>query len=198
MIASRTSVILLLCASIFNVMNVVLWVKQRREKTSLSAPRRTYSHKGHDYPELLPLPHDIETMLVPVEESVHYSPLGTASDVEWLALAEPSFGYVRLGPDDRVFVVTMFHELHCLRMLNLAFSPNTTAFAHVTHCLNYLRQEALCLPDLALEPGDFEKRDLDMERSHGLHECRDWSVVQDTASRNFESWSAKTGYSARS
>lgn len=131
-----------------------------------------------------------------MEETVHYTPLGSATDAEWLSLSTPGFGYVRLGPENRTFVVTMFHELHCLRMLNLAFAPNMTSFPHVKHCLNYLRQGILCSPDLALEPGDFEEKDLEVERTHGVHECKDWPPIYNFVAQNYDGWSKDAGYGA--
>ena len=135
------------------------------------------------------LPRDVDTVLVPVEESVHYAILGARADREWLSLAEPSFGYVRLGPKDRVFVVTMFHELHCLRMLNRAFSklPGATV-GHIKHCLNYIRQGILCQPDLTLEPGNFEDRDFSVERIGGTHTCRDWTELYDAVEDTWAEW----------
>lgn len=155
----------------------------------------TLAYKGHDYPELLPLPQDPQLIALLLEETVHYTPLGATSDAEWLSLATPGFGYVRLGPEDRTFVVTMFHELHCLRMLNLAFTPNITSLPHATHCLNYLRQSILCSPDLALEPGDFEESDFEVDRTHGVHECKDWVPIYHFVAQNYDMWSDKTGYS---
>lgn len=154
------------------------------------------AYKGHDYPELLPLPHEPQRISLLMEETVHYTPLGSATDAEWLSLSTPGFGYVRLGPENRTFVVTMFHELHCLRMLNLAFAPNMTSFPHVKHCLNYLRQGILCSPDLALEPGDFEEKDLEVERTHGVHECKDWPPIYNFVAQNYDGWSKEAGYGA--
>ncbi|OSC96431.1 hypothetical protein PYCCODRAFT_1472646 [Trametes coccinea BRFM310] len=153
------------------------------------------AYKGHDYPELLPLPHEVQTVLVPMDETVHYPAIGAPSDAEWLALTTPGFGYIRLGPEDRTFVVSMFHELHCLRMLNLAFNgPNYTSFAPVKHCLNYLRQNILCTPNLALEPGDFETKDFDVDRTHGVHECKNWDQIYEFVASNYDSFTNRTGY----
>ncbi len=81
-------------------------------------------------------------------------------------------------------------------MLNLAFAPNMTSFPHVKHCLNYLRQGILCSPDLALEPGDFEMQDFEVERTLGVHECKDWAPIYDFVARNYEVWSNETEYGA--
>ncbi|KAI0833600.1 hypothetical protein BC628DRAFT_1335283 [Trametes gibbosa] len=151
-----------------------------------------HSYKAHDRPELFPLPHEVDGVYQVLEESVHYLPLGSASDAEWLSLAQPGFGYVRLGPDNRTFVVSMYHEMHCLCMMNLAFSPSAVSLPHVKHCLNYLRQNIICTPDLALEWGDFETKDFDVERTHGVHECKDWAPIYSAVTDNYEAWQRQT------
>lgn len=111
------------------------------------------------------------------------------SDDEWFSLAPEEAGYTRLGKDGRLFMVTMFHELHCLRVLNLAFGKELVAKpGHIQHCLNYIRQSILCSPDLSLEPGDFEQRDFDTERTGALHMCRDWEVVYETMHETMVRW----------
>lgn len=125
------------------------------------------------------------------EESVHYQVQGLPSDWDWFSLAgyEVGLGYARLGPENRIFVVSMFHQMHCLRMLNLAFSKEPIAVPeHIHHCLNYLRQAALCGADLSLEPGDFEERDFAKQRTGARHKCKDWSKAYSTMERNFVEW----------
>ena len=55
------------------------------------------------------------------------------------------------------FVPTMFHELHCLWILNRGFDKGerlAVPLSHINHCLNYIRQGVMCQPDLTLEPDD--------------------------------------------
>lgn len=140
----------------------------------------TYTYRGHDFPETLPLLTLGQLPLVSMvaEESIQYPILGHSSDPEWFSLTTSEFGYVRLGPDGRLFIVSMFHQMHCLRVLNLAFSKARIATpGHIKHCLNYLRQAALCAADLTLEPGDFETKDYGVERTGATYTCRDWSSV---------------------
>ncbi|KAK0214240.1 hypothetical protein EDD85DRAFT_943265 [Armillaria nabsnona] len=93
-------------------------------------------------------------------------------------LTSLGMGFTHLGPDNRLFLAEMFHELHCMRMLNLAFARSRVASeAHNHHCLNYLRQQALCSADLTLEPGDFMERDFVLSRTGSMHVCHDWSAV---------------------
>ena len=150
------------------------------------------AYLGHDFPESLPLP-DLgsASLIIPVhdEETVHYPLLGNASDDEWSSLNSEGFGYVRLGEDHRLFMVTMYHELHCLRVLNLAFSKSPIASPdHIQHCLNYLRQGALCSPDLSLDPGNFEEKDFMVERTGAVHMCKNWEAVYEFMGQNIKDW----------
>ncbi|KIK54825.1 hypothetical protein GYMLUDRAFT_891503 [Collybiopsis luxurians FD-317 M1] len=162
--------------------------------SSLRNPRTTYSYLGHDFPKTLPLGHFGEALgfvTHTIEESSRYRLLGWASDNEWSALGGSSWGYVRLGTDSRIFVISMFHELHCLRLLNLAFDPsNIVGDGHISHCLNYLRQKILCQPDLTLEPADWKNRNFDRDRLGATHVCRNWEVVYNTMEENFGIWNS--------
>ncbi|KAI0663852.1 hypothetical protein C8Q70DRAFT_1050476 [Cubamyces menziesii] len=152
MISTSYAMLLLLAASMVNLAHITLWLRNSSQRPERSLARE-FSYKGHDHPELVPLPEDIPKVLVAMEETVHYPPLGNRSDAEWLSMAMPSFGYVRLGPEDRTFSLSILHELHCLRMLNLGLARDQSSLinlGHMKHCLNYLRQSTLCAPDLAL------------------------------------------------
>ncbi|KAH0584445.1 hypothetical protein H2248_009982 [Termitomyces sp. 'cryptogamus'] len=153
------------------------------------------AYRGHDYPENLPIG---SLPLVPMvaEETVHYPLLGLQSDAEWFSLTPSKFGYVQLGPENRLFSVSMFHQLHCLRMLNLAFGKARIATSgHVQHCLNYLRQAALCSADLTIEAGNFEDRDFATARTGATYMCKDWSLVYPFLEENGARW--KTDESER-
>lgn len=158
--------------------------------SNMDSPPLAYS--GHDFPQTLPL--DLPLVSLTVEESVHYTLLGDASDEEWFTLTpvDTGVGYVRLGPEDRLFGVSMMHELHCLRILNLAFGKAKIATPHhIKHCLGYIRQGVLCSPDLTLEPGNFEERDFDVERTGATHTCKDWSAVYSFMGENSARWDSK-------
>ncbi|KAH9051170.1 hypothetical protein EDB83DRAFT_2206435, partial [Lactarius deliciosus] len=61
---------------------------------------------------------------------------------------------------------------------------------HHQHCLNYLRQQALCHPDLTLEPGDFVRRKFGVDRVGQTHMCRDFDTAWDynATRRNWLDW----------
>jgi hypothetical protein len=148
-------------------------------------------YRGHDFPETLPLPilGELPVVSMVTEETVQYPTIGRFSDPEWFSLTSTDFGYVRLGPDGRLFIVSMFHQFHCLRVLNLAFSKARIATpGHLQHCLNYLRQAALCSADLTLEPGNFEDKDYRVEKTGATYTCRDWSIAYSTMEEYSIQW----------
>lgn len=153
------------------------------------------AYQGHEFPETLPLPSSARVLPViyhQVQESEEYPVSGLDSDPQWFSLTSSSFGYVRLGKSKRLFMVTMFHELHCLRILNLAFEPHHIESGHINHCLDYLRQAALCSADLTLEKGDFTQRDFASSNKTGeVHMCRDWRMVYQVMDDNLRDWVTK-------
>lgn len=148
----------------------------------------TFSWTGHDFPERLPLPRNLDTVLLTVEESAHFQ-LGADAEMIWRSPSMAAPAYCRLGPRHRLFTITMFHELHCLRILNRGFA-GAAHVAHVAHCLSYLRHGALCGADLTLERGDFARRNFSRDRAGAMHECRDWSLLYDVMADNWTRWSA--------
>ncbi|SJL17007.1 uncharacterized protein ARMOST_20547 [Armillaria ostoyae] len=136
---------------------------------------------GHDFSSSLPLPPSrspSDRVLLPVQETVHYSLSGDASDNEWSNLTSAGFGYAHLGPDSRLF--------------NFAFDRSPMARVdHVHHCLNYLRP--LCSADVTLEPGDFIERNLEGSRTGSVHVCRDWSALYDAMEDNWVQWEDVVG-----
>ncbi|EMD39078.1 hypothetical protein CERSUDRAFT_47511, partial [Gelatoporia subvermispora B] len=149
--------------------------------------------RGHDYPEALPLPYgELPLVQMTVEESVHYHLLGVGSHIEWYSYASANEGFVRLGKEDRLFTITMFHELHCLSMLSCAFrNTSRPTPQHIKHCLNYIRQGVLCATDLTLEPGDFETKDYQIERTGATFTCKDWNIVYSVMDEIYTRWENK-------
>jgi len=149
---------------------------------------------GDDTPPFSPLTLERKVEMV-VEESVHYAPGTPGGKDEWQYQRGFGFdGAGRLGADNRTFAVSLYHQEHCLlyfhtqladRRHRSGAAPRQDRSAHHQHCLNYLRQQALCHPDLTLEPGDFATRDFDVDRVGQRHVCRDFETAWD---RNTESW----------
>ena len=109
---------------------------------------------------------------------------------DWLSLFPKDHGYVSIGPDNRFFAVSMFHQLHCLNTLRVAAIRNNTEFGHITHCLNYLRQAILCQADVTLEESEVDTRPDGMLDTGATgvgvaHVCRDWTQVRQFVEKNY-------------
>lgn len=122
-------------------------------------------------------------MALTLHETVHfeYNYSDPTTFAEWYSLVNASkgFGRVRLGPEHRVFILTHYHELHCLRNIQfgLVDPDNPVFFHHVEHCLNYLR--ILCEATDMVEHGDFMKVDYDGKGklSGDTLVCHDWEML---------------------
>ncbi|EJD46591.1 hypothetical protein AURDEDRAFT_124014 [Auricularia subglabra TFB-10046 SS5] len=157
----------------------------------LKAPAVRKSGTGtycHDFPNQLPLDRELEMVYMLPEESAYY-PLGEAGNQAWSSFIPDGGVYCRLGPRHRLFIAAMFHELHCLQILNYGFGSGM-ALSHVMHCLTYLRHGALCSADLTLEPGDFTLRNFTRDRVGPAHLCRDWSQIYNAYEESRNTWEA--------
>ncbi|KAI0319587.1 hypothetical protein OF83DRAFT_768569 [Amylostereum chailletii] len=124
-----------------------------------------------------------------VEETVHYDQTHADGDLDWMASYPKGDGSVRTGPNHRAGYISMYHQLHCVQSLSKdVIVAKRSRWGHIQHCLNYLRQMALCRPDLTLEPGDFSMRNFTKDRTGALHVCKDWNLVHDALTRNWEEW----------
>ncbi|EJC99625.1 uncharacterized protein FOMMEDRAFT_93074, partial [Fomitiporia mediterranea MF3/22] len=120
-----------------------------------------------------------------VEETLHYPIEGPIALHDWASNKPVGAGFVRLGPNRRMFSISMAHQLHCLRIIRAALINETpTAFQHSHHCLNYIRQMTLCNPDLTLERFDPLDRDFEVDRVGATHVCKDWTAVYTAFSEN--------------
>ncbi|EJD41391.1 hypothetical protein AURDEDRAFT_115486 [Auricularia subglabra TFB-10046 SS5] len=160
------------------------------------APRHgNHSYVGDDHPLYLIAPDDMPKVALAIEESVHWE-LGDAGLEQW-ELYVKEHSWYKLGPNYHGFVVTMYHDIHCLRVLHRALfpviAPQHAAGGHAQHCLNYLRQMALCRPDLTLEPPDVLARQWDVDRSRSTHLCHDWSLAQRRGDEAQAAWLSAFG-----
>ena len=133
---------------------------------------------GDDFPSDLP----IEIPLVGLSVETGEDRLSLYDD-EWGTLF-PSDGFVRLGPNDRTFHVSVFHQLHCLDVIRVGFLTNQThALEHrIQHCLRYLRQILTCHADTTLEVDIRQVADGSWTHvANGVgsvHRCKDWTVLR--------------------
>ncbi|KAI0318246.1 hypothetical protein OF83DRAFT_1171268 [Amylostereum chailletii] len=162
-------------------------------------PERVYSYTGKDYPQAWQL--DLDTVHMSLEDSVHYSIDTPAGDAEWAALLPTGGAVIHLGPDQRPFTVSMFHELRCLDIVRrniVDFYADESPEAKIAqpkltrHCMNYIRQMILCRADMRLESvrAPYGHR---MTVSEVTHTCRDWTQVVEAAEENHEAFAARNG-----
>lgn len=155
--------------------------------SQLSAQRHSFSYTGDDFPNKLEM--KLDTVEMEFYDSVRYTINNTFSDRVWDSTNSESGGFIRLGPDMRVFSIAMFHQLHCVSRLQQGLKHNDGSSGqhhHIQHCLNYLRQLFLCSADTTLEPGNmmqFAEND-DKDSTTFIRECRDWSAIYDFSDRN--------------
>jgi len=141
----------------------------------------------------LPLP-STQGILMTVEDTDHFRLFGERADSEWLAVRPENDGYVHFGEERRIFATALAHEMHCIRILRLAVATPMRDKAHsehTIHCLNYLRQYALCNAGLTLEKFDPLESNFTSDRDHfgETHVCRkDWKVAYDEYAKKTKEW----------
>lgn len=142
-----------------------------------------------DFPQsLIPLSEHPYNARLTIEDTVHYQYNDTE---EWQSIFPPGGGFVRLGPEHRMFGISMFHQLHCLDKMRRAIlkePPTAWEKSHTQHCLNYVRQMILCASNLRLEDVKESPRGIKADGLGLEHECRDWSLPYVMATENHRDW----------
>ena len=134
----------------------------------------------------------LHNVAMTLQETVHYgmnlSDKTAEGDWETLAVAiKKGIGQVRLGPEKRLFGLTLQHQLHCLYWMHSGLLDSENPFNHhLRHCFNYMRQMLLCAAADSLEKGDFMSRDYDTERMGGELVCQDWNQLYDVLDDNHQ------------
>ncbi|CAL1697311.1 unnamed protein product [Somion occarium] len=127
------------------------------------------------------------------------SRLGLQSSAEDMRhLLPPGDGFVYLPDRDEHYIVSHYHQLHCLRSLRAYFINRDQLdegdIGHVDHCLIYLRQMVLCNVDLTLEPASHRQLTPDGRLTNAVtgvgitHRCKDWSQARQYMEENYEQW----------
>lgn len=148
---------------------------------------REYAFDQDIYPGFLPIVSGNPVEMI-LEESVHYSIDNVESQEEWIYTSPFGTGSYRPDGDYTSTFATMFHQLHCLRMFRTHITNPAAHIGHSRHCLNYLRQNALCAADTTLEPGDFTQRNFTIERQGSSRTCQDWRIVYSELQKNWVEW----------
>lgn len=137
----------------------------------------------------------LDTVAMTLQESVRFdlNASDPIADKEWelLSVIPEGFGRTRLGPEYRLFVITVYHQMHCLRKIQVGLLERDDPISthhHVLHCLNYLRQLFLCAAADSLEEGDFLEKNYEVDRVGDQLVCQDWERVYDVLDENYENW----------
>lgn len=150
---------------------------------SLLHTQRSSVHTGWidaDYPPELQV--HLPTVGLSIVEGPHFT---LHADADWGTIfPAPNEGFIQLGPHKRWFIPSIYHQLHCLDAIRVAYVVNGSyAPQHTQHCLRYLRQAVLCNADTTLEETEW------VENANGtmvpaadgvgmIHKCRDWTVLR--------------------
>ncbi|KAM5544693.1 hypothetical protein V8D89_001591 [Ganoderma adspersum] len=140
-----------------------------------------YTYVGEDYPAYHPI--DIPPAILTPENTIHYQIYTEEAAREWASIFPNGGGFLRLGPDGRLFGLALFHQMHCLARIRRAMSIRRSS-EHVHHCFNYLRQAIMCEANPTLEPviPILGRRSVNAEIPHA---CRDWTKVYELAEEQF-------------
>ena len=112
---------------------------------------------------------------------------------------------LHLGPDLRPFTLSMFHQLRCLDIVREVivdfFADNRTDAAYTrpalaAHCMDYLRQTAMCRADLTLE-SLWSNTSSKVTVSEITHTCKDWMAAYEAAEQNYEAYIGNLGRSSQ-
>jgi len=176
---SRTQMHLLtFCLLAIGVMNIsITFIRRPVESTCLSTARPRQSQDG-----VFALPPISTLVEMTVEDTAHFGFNDSRSDEEWDSISPHDNGPIFLGSPPERYMLTMFHQLHCLRYIHSALQDGELD-GHTAHCLNALRQLALChadtdlMPAPRLRPGETEPRNY-------VKVCKDWTQVYDIVEQN--------------
>ncbi|EKM58141.1 uncharacterized protein PHACADRAFT_252214 [Phanerochaete carnosa HHB-10118-sp] len=163
----------------FTIGNVLVTLRNLSRLNELlpSSMAKEYTWAGGDVPMELPVPY--EHAMVTFEDPGER--FGLYNDSEWGTLF-PTDGSIKGGQDNRTFLVSMVHQLHCLDVIRVGYVTNASDFrGHVEHCLQYLIQTIQCFADTTLEEDEMVL--VDGEWFHAVyvwgtqHKCRDRTAL---------------------
>ncbi|KAK0224464.1 hypothetical protein EDD85DRAFT_959612 [Armillaria nabsnona] len=181
---SKHKIAVVFCAvaavfSIWYTYTLICFVKNVQDGARMKR-KEAYRREGND---------DTSLVRMVVEDTVHFRHSNPTAQMEWKYSYPRGLGSFRAGPDHLAYFITTFHELHCVESLGkMLVTASNRDWGHTQHCLNMLRQLALCHPDLTLEPGDFMERNFTEERIGEEHICNDWEGVSDAGTHNWVEW----------
>ncbi|THU78136.1 hypothetical protein K435DRAFT_973653 [Dendrothele bispora CBS 962.96] len=179
--------ILFLCVLLFFKLCGIVWLKKASVNESKAKELAKHSYLGQDYPRLWNIDQS-KAVLLSLEETIHYQLDSVEADAEWAALY-PGGGMIYLGEQAQSFSLSMFHQLRCLDIFReeivrtSGLNGSVSASPLSQHCINYLRQTALCRAGVYLSPVLASPKP---KANPDVFVCRDWEEVYDAVRMNQE------------
>ncbi|KZT04598.1 uncharacterized protein LAESUDRAFT_813967 [Laetiporus sulphureus 93-53] len=172
------------------------WAREPQARST----RNEYTYEGADYPPTWDIASYDPVHMTLAATSHHYAldtPHGIAA---WNSTLPENRGLLYLGPEQRIFSISMFHQLRCLDIIRASLAvrlANRASYAETPsaldhHCMNYLRQMVSCRANDNLEPIAELKRD-GSTRWEVIHVCHDWTAVYNATMENYEDHLKATG-----
>ena len=132
-------------------------------------------------------------VVMSIEESTRYSVTAPEADLEWFWTSTlDDKHHIRVGPNHRMGIISLFHQQHCLGKLRIALAqesvPGGYIRNHCEHCLSFMREHILCAADITLESGDAFARNFTAERVTGERECMDVEAFYENMSEQWDRW----------
>lgn len=151
---------------------------------------------GDDYPRTWSIPASIQAQVAtPFENSVQFAFDVDTADEIWESQF-PRQGLIQLGQYNQTFSISLFHQLRCISLvrediIQRRASNYTTRINPLTgHCLNYLRQMAMCRSDIDLESVLFKPH---AEPHPDVYRCTDWKTVYSAVLDNHRLYPVQVG-----
>jgi hypothetical protein len=124
-----------------------------------------------------------------VEDSVRYRHPANEAGQEFAKGFPSGQGAFPLAMKNHATFVAVYHQLDCIDTFGRALTTTNhkAGWSRLQHCLNYLREVALCQADMTLEVGNFSERDFRIERQ-GVGQMCDWETFQKAVQSNWVRW----------
>jgi hypothetical protein len=151
---------------------------------------------SEDDPHLERLPGIFEEVKMLVQENHKFSLL---DEEAWSPNLFGANGFVRMGKKGRSFMVSFYHQFHCVDYLRgsyimardgIATDPEVIDgdIGHDNHCFQFLRESIMCKADNTLVAWNSPNQTLSRAGLGKIHRCRNWEHVRRSLINNGDAW----------
>lgn len=185
MLANGYSRVFLLIMAVVTLAKIFMIILVQQEIHSRKTVSTTYTYLGDDYPRewMSDMGPPVNAFITPADVR-HYGIAEPEADDEWNALT-PNKGIIYLGAEKRAFSLSMFHQLRCLDILRKSIRDRESKAPSELdrHCLNYLRQMALCRSSTEL---DLSSKASETKLIYSMRTCNNWNAVYNEVRDNLD------------